>query len=146
MIARNMVARWGMSVRLGLISFSDRSSPFPGMSEYGQREFSEATSAVIDEETRELVQSGYQQVKILLTDHKLTLERIAQELRRHETLDAKQLNQILIDTGISLAEVAPIPGAETVGIAPDVSSDGDATQNGDGNVPTIPDGLGQIQN
>ncbi|HEX6819897.1 MAG TPA: hypothetical protein VF120_16090, partial [Ktedonobacterales bacterium] len=61
-------------------------------------------------------QMAYQRVKHLLTEHKATLERIAHELRRHETLDAKQLSQILIETGINLAEVAPMPNAETVGL------------------------------
>ena len=70
----------------------------------------------LDDETRDLVQMAYQRVKQLLTDHKTTLERIAHELRRHETLDAKQLSQILIETGINLAEVAPTPNAETVGL------------------------------
>ena len=149
LIARNMVTRWGMSNRIGLLSFSDRPSPFGGGGEFGQKEYSEATASVIDEETRDFVQTAYQQVKQLLTDHKLTLERIAQELRRHETLDAKQLGQILIETGISLAEVAPTPGAETAGIqdspAPALPP---ANGNGSGipSLPSLPDGLGTAQN
>jgi dsDNA-specific endonuclease/ATPase MutS2 len=81
----------------------------------GQRDYSEATAAAIDEESHQLVQSAYAQVKQMLTEHKVTLEKIATELRRHETLDAKQLAQILVETGVSLAEVAPTPGAETLG-------------------------------
>jgi cell division protease FtsH len=116
LIARNMVARWGMSDRVGLISFSDRPSPFGAGGDMGQRDYSEATAAAIDEETHQLVQAAYAQVKQMLTEHKATLERIATELRRHETLDAKQLAQILVETGVSLAEVAPTPGAETAGV------------------------------
>ena len=118
LIARNMVARYGMSDRLGLISFSDRSSPFGAGGDFGQREYSDATAAVIDEETRDLVQTAYQRVKQLLLEHKPTLERIAAELRRHETLDARQLSQILVETGVNLAEVAPTPNAETIGLQP----------------------------
>jgi cell division protease FtsH len=129
MIARNMVARWGMSSRVGLISISDRASPFGAGGDFGQKEYSEATAALIDEETRSLVQSAYQQVKQLLTDHRVTLERIAQELRRHETVDAKQLSQILMETGISLAEVAPSPNAETIG----GDTSGSESSNGSGN-------------
>jgi cell division protease FtsH len=136
LIARNMVARWGMSSRVGLISLSDRASPFGSVVDLGgARDYSEATSALIDEETRNLVQSAYQQVKQLLTDHRVTLERIAQELRLHETVDAKQLNQILVETGISLAEVAPTPNAETAGaLAPrDVGGpDGRGSNGGNG--------------
>ncbi|MGZ6391618.1 MAG: ATP-dependent zinc metalloprotease FtsH, partial [Ktedonobacterales bacterium] len=146
-IARNMVARWGMSGRLGLISFSDRQMPFMGGGDIGQRDFSEATASVIDDETRDLVQSAYQQVRQLLTDHRVTLERIAQELRRHETLDAKQLSQILMETGVSLAEVAPMPNAETVaGIKPEQSEVAPNAGNGIPNLPTYPDGLGTMQN
>jgi cell division protease FtsH len=150
LIARNMVARWGMSSRLGLISFSDRPTPFGAGTDFGQRDFSEATAAVIDDETRDLVQAAYQQVKQMLTEHRVTLERIGQELRRHETLDAKQLGQILIETGISLAEVAPIPNAETVGMhdgaeaaaSSPVASNG---SNGTGAPTSVPDTAGHSQ-
>jgi cell division protease FtsH len=116
LIARNMVTRWGMSQRVGLLSFSDRPSPFGLGGEMGQRDFSEATATVIDEETRDLVQSAYQKVRLLLESHRPTLDRIAEELRRHETLDAKQLSQILIETGVSLAEVAATKNAEVAGL------------------------------
>ncbi len=146
-ISRMMVARLGMSSRLGLVSFSDRPSPFGGGGDFGQRDYSEATASLIDEETRDLVQSAYQQVKQLLGDHKATLERVATELRRHETLDAKQLTQILLETGISLAEVAPTPNAETVGLATgDVATASDTgLPNGtgvSGGMPSLTDGTG----
>ncbi len=147
LIARNMVGRWGMSQRIGLISFSDRPSPFgTGGGDFGQRDFSEATASVIDDETRDLVQSAYQQVKRMLTEHKRTLERIGQELRRQETLDAKQLSQILIETGVSLAEVAPIPNAETIGL--EGGNDGASTAALPPNsvAPSLPDGGGIAQN
>jgi len=148
LIARNMVARWGMSSRIGLLSFSDRPTPFGAGGDFGQRDYSEATSAVIDEETRHLVQDAYQEVKEMLTEHKATLERIAQELRRHETLDAKQLGQILIETGISLDEVAPIPNAETIGILPAGATSGDPTTAGANGTasPIAPDGYGPLRN
>jgi cell division protease FtsH len=114
LIARNMVTRWGMSSRVGLVSFSDRPSPFGTGGDFGQKDYSEATAALIDEETRSLVQTAYQQVRNLLAEHKVTLERIGQELRRQETVDAKRLSQILIETGVSLAEVAPTPNAQTI--------------------------------
>ncbi len=138
-IARNMVTRWGMSERVGVVSFSDRPSPFGNGADMGQRDYSEATARVIDEETHQLVESAYKQVKALLTEHRVTLERIALELRRHETLDAKQLGQILVETGVSLAEVAPTPGAETT---PDPNATPDPGQiagnNGDGGTTFAP--------
>ncbi len=129
-IARNMVARWGMSERIGLVSFSDRPSPFGSGGEMGQRDFSEATASVIDDETHELVETAYKQVRAMLSEHRATLERIALELRRHETLDAKQLAQILVETGVSLAEVAPTAGAETLPDTPTTPALGAPSING----------------
>jgi cell division protease FtsH len=128
LIARNMVTRWGMSQRVGLLSFSDRPSPFGLGGEFGQRDYSEATATVIDEETRDLVQTAYQRVRQLLETHRATLDRIADELRRHETLDARQLAQILVETGVSLAEVAPNPHAPIAGM----DAHGGAAGNGSG--------------
>jgi cell division protease FtsH len=127
LIARNMVTRWGMSQRVGLLSFSDRPNPFGTSGDFSPREYSEATAQVVDEETRDIVQIAYQQVKLLIGAHRPTLDRIAEELRRQETLDARQLNQILIDTGISLADVAPDPYAEVTGLEgrPDGGARGD---------------------
>jgi cell division protease FtsH len=136
LIARSMVTRWGMSSRVGLVSFSDRPSPFGNGGDFGQKDYSEATAALIDEETRNLVQTAYQQVRNMLTEHKATLERIAQELRRQETVDAKRLSQILVETGVSLAEVAPTPNAETIGTdghqALPAGAPSDGTPNGNG--------------
>jgi cell division protease FtsH len=134
LIARSMIARWGMGNRVGLLSFSDRPSPFGTGGEFGNRDYSEETAAIIDEEARQLIDDAYAQVKRLLTDHRVTLERIGQELRRHETVDAKQLSQILIETGVSLAEVAPSPNAETAGR--DSRSAGAASMGPNGSVAT----------
>ncbi len=99
-IARQMVARWGMSERLGTISFSEREDPFAGTSlATGSREYSEKTATIIDEEVNRIVKWAYDIAVSLLTTHRLTLDRIAKDLRLHETLDARQLRKILQDTG-----------------------------------------------
>ena len=105
-IARQMVTRWGMSERLGTISFSERQSPFMGGGETGApSDYSETTSEMIDDEVDRIVRMCYQQALDLLSTHRTTLDRIAQELRRQETIDARQLQQILEETGID----APVP-------------------------------------
>jgi cell division protease FtsH len=98
-IARQMVTRWGMSERLGTISFSERDDPFAGIAlATGSREYSEQTASIIDEEVNRIVKWAYDRAVSLLTSHRETLEGIARSLRLHETLDAKQLHAIIEDT------------------------------------------------
>src|SRR5207237_545850 len=98
-IARQMVTRWGMSERLGTISFSEREDPFAGtVLSSGSREYSEQTANIIDEEVNRIVKRAYDRAISLLTEHRETLNGIARSLRLHETLDARQLRAILEDT------------------------------------------------
>jgi len=100
-IARQMVTRWGMSERLGTISFSEREDPFAGtVLATGSREYSEQTAIIIDEEVNRLVKWAYDRAVSLLTSHRETLDGIARALRLHETLDAKQLRAIVEDTHV----------------------------------------------
>jgi len=99
-IARQMVTSWGMSERLGTISYSEREDPFAGTALAGkQHEYSEKTAAVIDAEVNRIVKWAYDRAVGLLSEQKATLDRIARELRLHETIDARQLRRILEDTG-----------------------------------------------
>jgi len=99
-IARQMVARWGMSERIGAISFSEREDPFAGTAlATGSREYSEKTATIIDEEVNRIVKWAYDRALSLLSKHRVTLDRIAHALRMYETIDAKQLREIMIETG-----------------------------------------------
>jgi cell division protease FtsH len=105
--ARQMVARWGMSERLGTISFSEREDPFAGTAlATGSREYSEQTAIIIDEEVNRIVKWAYDRAVGLLTTHRETLDGIAHSLLLHETLDARQLRAILEDT--SAAHTGPL--------------------------------------
>ncbi len=98
-IARQMVTRWGMSERLGTISFSERDDPFAGTAlATSSRDYSEQTASIIDEEVNRIVKSAYDRAIALLTSHRETLNGIARSLRLHETLDSKQLRAIIEDT------------------------------------------------
>ncbi|WP_170207733.1 ATP-dependent zinc metalloprotease FtsH [Dictyobacter kobayashii] len=104
-IARQMVTRWGMSERLGTVSFSERENPFSGGGDTGApTDYSEETAELIDEEVDRIVRAAYEEALNLLTTYRLTLDRIAQDLRRYETIDIKQLHAIMEETG---APVAP---------------------------------------
>jgi cell division protease FtsH len=109
-IARQMVTRWGMSEQVGLVSLAQARDPFfeRGGEDFAPRAYSEATARMIDEAVRALVQEAYGQVKQLLKEHRPTLERIAQELRRYETLDARQLHALLSEAS---AEEVRLPAS-----------------------------------
>ncbi|HKV00694.1 MAG TPA: ATP-dependent zinc metalloprotease FtsH [Ktedonobacteraceae bacterium] len=123
-IARQMVTRWGMSERMGTVSFSERQSPFLGGGDTGApSDYSETTAELIDDEVDRIVRSAYNRALELLSTHRATLDRMAQELRKHETIDAHQLRQILEETGTTMAmpdtspksvpqEIAPTPPTE----------------------------------
>jgi cell division protease FtsH len=109
-LARQMVTRWGMSERLGAVSFSERSSPFLGGVEAGvPADYSETTAEIIDEEVDRMVRACYDRALELLSTHRATLDRIAEELRRQETIDAQQLRQILEETGATVATAGTTP-------------------------------------
>ena len=98
-IARQMVTHWGMSERLGTISFSERDDPFAGTAlATGSRDYSEQTASIIDEEVNRIVKWAYDRAVSLLTSHRETLDCIARSLRLHETLDARQLHGIIEDS------------------------------------------------
>ncbi len=104
-VARQMVMRWGMSERLGTISYSTRENPFGGGGDTGApSDYSEETAQLIDEEVQRIVGTCYEQAVNLLTTYRPTLDRIAQDLRRNETIDAKQMHKIMEETGAPLAE------------------------------------------
>jgi cell division protease FtsH len=106
-IAHQMVTHWGMSERLGTISFSERDDPFAGtVLVTGSREYSEQTASIIDEEVNSIVKSAYDRAVNLLTSHRESLDGIARSLRLHETLDARQLRAIIEDT--SVAHTGPL--------------------------------------
>jgi cell division protease FtsH len=99
-IARQMVTSWGMSERVGMISFSERDDPFAGTSLANhQKDYSEKTAGVIDAEVERIVKRAHERALGLLTEHRETLDRIARALRLYETVDAKQLRQIMEETG-----------------------------------------------
>jgi cell division protease FtsH len=124
MMARQMVTRWGMSERMGTISFSERQSPFGGGGDTGApTDYSEETAQLIDEEVDRIVRTCYAQTIALIENHHTTLDRIAQELRRQETIDAVQLQAILQETGVETPVHTATPKTTPLIIAPEAPGD-----------------------
>ncbi len=129
-IARQMVTRWGMSERLGTISFSELGSPFMGGGDTGApSDYSETTAELIDDEVERIVRQCYARALSIMSEHRVTLDRIAQELRKNETIDARQLRDILEETGARPAPDAQPPQAVPVEVAPPPPVDPLAPEN-----------------
>ncbi len=97
-LARLMVMKYGMSDRVGLVTFGDRASLYlkgPGMPWAGERDWSEDTARVIDAEVREILDRTHDRVRGILTTKKATLVAAAAELKRVETLDGERLRRAL---------------------------------------------------
>ncbi|HET6984148.1 MAG TPA: cell division protein FtsH, partial [Myxococcaceae bacterium] len=97
--ARAMVCRWGMSPKLGPLSFgSAQGEVFLGRDFSSRPDYSEDTARQIDAEVREIVVGCYDRAKKLLTDNFETLKRIADALMEYETLEAEDV-EILVNGG-----------------------------------------------
>jgi cell division protease FtsH len=107
-IARNMVTRFGMSDRLGNVALGRQyTNIFLGREIAAERDFSEETAALIDEEVRRLVNEAYQRATYLIRENRALLDRIARRLVEAETIDGEEL-QAIIDN----SEVVMLPPEE----------------------------------
>jgi cell division protease FtsH len=95
-LARNMVTRWGMSDRLGLVQLAPRENQFLGTTERSGT-WSERTAATVDAEVARIIQECHEQALQLLTERRHELEALAQALLARETLDERE---ILAVTGL----------------------------------------------
>lgn len=96
-IARNMVMRWGLSDRLGPLSYGeDDGHPFLGQTlSQHEKTLSEDTSRAIDEEVRRIVDENYERTRRILTEHMDTLHSMAAALIKYESLDKEQIEDIM---------------------------------------------------
>jgi len=94
-LARKMVCDWGMSLELGPISFGKKEEAiFLGRDFSQQTMISPETSIKIDQEIKRIILNNYGRARTLLEENRHLLEKIAEALLEHETLDAEQIQQI----------------------------------------------------
>ena len=95
-MARRMVTHWGMSDKLGPVSYKmTDEDPFLGREIHQNRQFSEHTMVTIDEEVHKILQTAASDALRLLTDKKDDLQRITDGLMEHEELDRKQIEELI---------------------------------------------------
>jgi cell division protease FtsH len=110
-IARNMVTRWGMSDRLGMVQLAPRENPYlqTPLSSDGARPVSEATAREIDDEVRRIIEESHVEAQRLLNAHRPALDALAKALLEHETLDEGGIRKA---TGLT---AAPKPAVGNAG-------------------------------
>jgi cell division protease FtsH len=104
-IARQMITEYGMSEALGPVTLGRKEHEiFLGRDISQERDYSEEIANKIDKEVREIVESAYSKAKDILTKNKSKLKKIARNLIERETLEGKELDDLL--NGEKLAKLS----------------------------------------
>ena len=95
-LARNMVTRWGLSERLGPLTYSEEEGEvFLGHSVTQHKTVSDQTQDLIDEEVRSIINRNYQRSTRILEEQEQKLHVMAGALIRYETIDTEQIKDIM---------------------------------------------------
>lgn len=95
-IARNMITQWGFSEKLGPLTYAeDEGEVFLGRSVTQTKHVSDDTATLIDQEIKDLIHKNYQRAERLLKENRDKLEMMAAALMKYETIDAKQIDDIM---------------------------------------------------
>src|SRR6185437_3757306 len=100
-LARNMVTRWGMSDKLGMVQLAPRENRYLPGSMGVERPISEATARAIDEEVRAIIGESHEQALRLLRAHRHELDALVAALLARETLNEQE---VLAVTGLTPAQ------------------------------------------
>ncbi len=129
-MARKMVCEWGMSEKMGPLTYGSKEEQvFLGKDFSSQKNFSDQTAKLIDQEVKTLVMGGYNCATELLKQNRDILENLAQALLERETLNAAEVKNII--EGRSDVDLDP-PGGEPQEIEPEVSAEKSKTKTDHG--------------
>jgi len=100
-LARKMVCEWGMSERLGPMTFGKKEEQiFLGRDFTQLQDYSEGTAVEIDKEVRQLIHESYERAKNLLTNNMRILHRMAEALLEKESIDGADIEEIVKQYGV----------------------------------------------
>ncbi len=95
-LARNMVTKWGLSERLGPLTYSEEEGEvFLGHSVTQHKNVSDETAHAIDAEIRAIIDRNYSRAETILKEHMEQLHLMAEALIKYETIDSDQINDIM---------------------------------------------------
>ena len=107
-MARKMVCEWGMSEKMGPLTYGTKEEQvFLGKDFSQQKNFSDQTAKLIDQEVKALVMGGYEKACEIITEHRDSLEKMALALLDRETLGASEIKEIIN------GKIPPVSGDET---------------------------------
>jgi cell division protease FtsH len=95
-LARNMVTKWGLSEKLGPLTYSeDEGEVFLGHSVAQHKNVSDMTAHAIDDEIRNIINRNYARAEQILREKIDILHKMAAALMKYETIDADQINDLM---------------------------------------------------
>jgi len=118
-LARRMVTEWGMSEKLGPLTFGQKEElVFLGRDLGEQRNYSKEVAGEVDQEVHRLVDAGYQRAKKILTERRDKLVQLAEYLKTEETIEGWQMDAVINSPDGKVPPVPERPKAETPRPAP----------------------------
>ena len=96
-VARDMVQRYGMSDKLGPVSYAADGEVFIGRDYEKSKPYSERVAGDIDDEVKAIIDRAYRRCQEILTDHRDQLEKIAKYLMEFETMDRATFEQVMAE-------------------------------------------------
>ncbi|OEU73554.1 MAG: cell division protein FtsH [Desulfuromonadales bacterium C00003093] len=104
-LAEKMVCQWGMSEKIGPLSFSrGEEHPFLGLKLASEKSFSDKTAWLIDQEIEKLVNAGQDCAEQILSENRDVLEALADSLVEEETLDQERLKEFFEERTLTLPD------------------------------------------
>jgi cell division protease FtsH len=95
-LARNMVTKWGLSDRMGPLTYTEESGEvFLGRQVTQTKQVSDETAHAIDEEVRQVIETNYNRAKGILQQHLDKLHAMSDALMKYETIDDSQIREIM---------------------------------------------------
>ncbi|MCL7488464.1 MAG: ATP-dependent zinc metalloprotease FtsH [Desulfobulbaceae bacterium] len=95
-IARRMVCQWGMSEKIGPVAFKKgEPHPFLGRELTEEKDYSEATAQVIDDEIKSILLAGEETARKIMEENRQKLDTLAEELMKEETLTSEEIQKLL---------------------------------------------------
>ncbi len=111
-IARRMVTEWGMSDKIGPMSLASGGPVFLGDEMINQKDFSDTTAHLVDEETQRVLLDAETRCQTLMTEYRPALDAIAAALLERETVSGAEVQRLIEEAMGSHAPFEPVPAID----------------------------------